>query len=88
MYVHTDTHTYTQTYIYIYFPRSNLYFIELNISEQLLASQKTCFQLNQFGCKKTARDIKITLAPPADDVEVGQDQIHWTETTANKLYRC
>ena len=35
---------------------------------------------------KSLRDIKIIPALPAGDFQVGQDQIHWTEATANKLY--
>ena len=36
---------------------------------------------------KSIRNINIIPALPAGDFEVGQDQIHWTESTANKLYR-
>ena len=39
-----------------------------------------------FGKSKTIRDIKIIPVLPAADFEVEQDQIHWTEATANKLY--
>ena len=68
------------------FPRANMYFIELNISDRLLASQKSC--LNQINlAAKSISDIKIIPALPTGDFEVGQDQIHWTEATANKLYR-
>ena len=64
------------------FPRANMYFIELNFSDRLLASQIS--SLNQFNlAAKSIRDIKIIPG----DFEVGQDQIHWTEATANKLYR-
>ena len=35
---------------------------------------------------KTLINIKIIPALPAADFQVGQDQIHWTEATANKLY--
>ena len=64
------------------FPRANKYFIELHF----LASQKSC--LNQINLTaKTIRDIKIIPALTAGDFDVGQDQIHWTEATANKLYR-
>ena len=68
------------------FPRANMYFIELNFSDRLLASQKSC--LNQINlAAKSIRDVKIIPALPAADFEVEQDQIHWTEATANKLYR-
>ena len=68
------------------FPRANMYFIELNVSDQRLASQKSC--LNQINlAEKSIRDVKIIPALPAGDFEVGQDQIHWTEATGNKLYR-
>ena len=68
------------------FPRANIYFIELNFSDRLLASQKSC--LNQINlAAKSIRDVKIIPALPAGDFEVGQDEIHWTEATANKLYR-
>ncbi|XP_041350844.1 uncharacterized protein LOC121369825 isoform X2 [Gigantopelta aegis] len=68
------------------FPRSKILFIELNFSDRLLASQKTC--LNQINlAAKTMRNIQIIPALHACDFEVGQDNIHWTETTANKLYR-
>ena len=60
------------------FPRANMYFKELNFSERLLASKKS--DLNQINlAAKWIRDIKIIPALPADDFEVGQDQIHWTE---------
>ena len=68
------------------FPRANMYFIELNFSDRLLANQKSC--LNQINlAAKSIRDIKIIPVLPAGDFEVGQDHIHWTEATANKLYR-
>ena len=68
------------------FPRANMYFIELKFSDRLLASQKSC--LNQINlAAKSIKDIKIIPALPAGKFEVGQDEIHWTEATANKLYR-
>ena len=63
-----------------------MYFIELKFSDRLLASQKSC--LNQINlAAKSIRDIKIIPALPAGDFEVGLDQIHWTEATANTFYR-
>jgi len=68
------------------FPKSKLYFVELNFSNRLLASQKSC--LNQINLAiKSLRDVKIIPAIAASDFEVGQDNIHWTERTANRLYR-
>ena len=68
------------------FPRAKIFFIELAFSDRLLASKKSC--LNQINlAAKTIRDIKIIPALPAADFEVEQDQIHWTEAAANKLYR-
>ena len=63
-----------------------MYFIELHLSDRLLASKKSC--LNQIKlAAKTIRDIKNIPALSAGDFDVGQDQIHWTEATGNKLYR-
>jgi hypothetical protein len=68
------------------FPKSKLYFVELNFSNTLTTCQKSC--LNQINLAvKTLRDVKIIPAIPACDFKVGQDNIHWTENTANKLYR-
>ena len=48
------------------FPRSNLYFIKRNVSDQLLASPKTC--LNQISlAAETKGDV-------AGDFEAGQDK--------------
>ena len=63
-----------------------MYFIELKFSDRLLASQKSC--LNQIHlAAKSIRDVTFISALTAGDFEVGQDEIHWTEATANKLYR-
>ena len=61
-------------------------FIELAFSDRLWPSQKSC--LNQINlAAKTISDIQIIPALPAANFEVEQDQIHWTEATANKFYR-
>ena len=62
-----------------------MYFLELNFSDRLLASQNSC--LNQINlAAKTIRNIKIIPALPTGYFEVEHDQIHWTEATANKMY--
>ena len=60
--------------------------MELAFSDRLLASQKSC--LNQINlAAKTIKYIKLIPALSAGDFEMEQDQIHWPEATANKLYR-
>ena len=68
-------------YLIMKFNNKKTYFLILS-----QGSQKSC--LNQINLvAKSIRDVKIIPALPAGDFEVGQDEIHWTEATANKLYR-
>jgi hypothetical protein len=73
------------------FPKSRIYFTELNFSATSTPQQKQALDaINRTAASSKAKspESRVIVIPSlaSTEFEVGHDNIHWTERTANDMY--
>jgi hypothetical protein len=68
------------------FPDAKVYFTKLNYSQHLTAKQKRTLAFINSSVESLRIKVSVIPSLPISDFEVVQDNIHWSEKTANALY--
>jgi hypothetical protein len=68
------------------FPKAKVHFAKLNYSKHLTTTQKRNIQFVNSRVEALRAKVPILPSLPVSEFQVVEDNIHWTECTANRMY--